>query len=252
VFREPAQFLAALPMCTRFVLLKEHISEALASLGVEVGAVASSRYNIAPSTPVIAVRRRPSASLPEATALHWGLVPSWVRDRDTSAPIVNARAETLTAKPSFRDAFQYRRCIIPAGGFYEWAQHGRARKPWLFQRPDATVFGFAGLWETWRAPDGSVLESCAFVTTAPNAVMRPIHHRMPALLSPENFATWLDPDADPARDLAPLLRPAPDNAFTATALSSYVNNVRHDDSACLTPACPDDGDPAPQLSLGFD
>ena len=239
-------------MCTRFVLLKEHIREALASLGVEVGDAAPSRYNIAPSTPVLAVRRRPSTAAPEATALHWGLVPSWVRDRDTSAPIVNARAETLTAKPSFRDAFRQRRCVIPAGGFYEWAQHGRARKPWLFQRPGAAAFGFAGLWETWRAPDGSTLESCAFVTTTPNAVMRPIHHRMPVILTPATYAPWLDPAADPEKHLVPLLRPAPDDTLTATPLSSYVSNVHHEGPACLTPADPADGDPAPQLSLGFD
>ncbi len=239
-------------MCTRFLLLKEHLRDAFIALGVELPADFASRYNVVPGSKIPAVRRTPKAPRAEATALHWGLVPSWAKSADASTQLVNARAETLAAKPSFRDAFSHRRCIIPAGGFYEWAQHGRARKPWLFQRPDGAVFGFAGLWETWRAPDGSVLESCAFVTTAPNAVMRPIHHRMPALLAPENFATWLDPDADPARDLAPLLRPAPDDAFTATALSSYVSNVRHDDPACLTPAGLHDGDPAPQLSLGFD
>ena len=238
-------------MCTRFVLLKDQLHAAYVALGVAAPTDLVSRYNIAPSTALTAFRRPSGAATPERATLRWGLVPSWAKSIDTSAPLVNARAETLTAKPSFRDAFRHRRCLVPAGGFYEWAIHGRARKPWLFQRPDAAVFFFAGLWETWRSPAGDVLESCAIITTTPNAVTRPIHDRMPVLLAPDATRAWLDPDAHLERDLIPLLQPAPDAALTATALSTHVSNVRHDDPACLTPAGPDDDASAPQLSLGL-
>jgi putative SOS response-associated peptidase YedK len=238
-------------MCTRFVLLKDQLQAAYVALGVEAPAELVSRYNLAPSTRLTAFRRPSRAAAPESTPLRWGLVPSWAKSVDPSAPLVNARAETLTEKPSFRDAFRQRRCLVPAGGFYEWAIHGRARKPWLFQRPDAAVFFFAGLWETWRSPTGDVVESCAIITTTPNPVTRPIHDRMPVLLAPEATRTWLDPEANLERDLIPLLRPAPDNALTATALNTHVSNVRHDDPACLTPAGPDEDSSAPQLSLGF-
>jgi putative SOS response-associated peptidase YedK len=238
-------------MCTRFVLLKEQLRATFVALGLEVPPVFGARYNIAPGTTIPALRRNPSRPGAEAALVQWSLVPAWAKTPPSTA-LVNARAETVTVKPSFRDAFLRRRCVIPASGFYEWAQHGKARKPWLFQRPGGAAFGFAGLWETWRAPNGTVLESCAFITTAPNAVMRPVHHRMPVILTPATYDSWLDPAADPEKHLIPLLRPAPDDTLTATALSSYVSNVRHEGPACLTPAGPDDGDPAPQLSLGFD
>jgi len=238
-------------MCTRFVLLKDQLQAAYVALGVEAPAELVSRYNIAPSTALTAFRQRNRAAGPERALLRWGLVPSWAKSVDASAPLVNARAETLTEKPSFSEAFRHRRCLVPAGGFYEWAIHGRARKPWLFQRPDAAVFFFAGLWETWRSPTGEVVESCAIITTTPNAVTQPIHDRMPVLLAPETTRAWLDPEAHVERDLIPLLRPASDAALTATALSTHVSNVRHDDPACLTPAGPDDDSSAPQLSLGF-
>jgi len=238
-------------MCTRFVLLKDQLQAAYVALGVEAPAELVSRYNIAPSTALTAFRQRNRAAGPERALLRWGLVPSWAKSVDASAPLVNARAETLTEKPSFSEAFRQRRCLVPAGGFYEWAIHGRARKPWLFQRPDAAVFFFAGLWETWRLPTGEVVESCAIITTTPNAVTQPIHDRMPVLLAPETTRAWLDPEAHVERDLIPLLRPASDAALTATALSTHVSNVRHDDPACLTPAGPDEDLSAPQLSLGF-
>ena len=238
-------------MCTRFILLKDQLHAAYVALGVAAPTELVSRYNIAPSTALTAFRILGRTQTPERATLRWGLVPSWAKAVDTSAPLVNARAETLTVKPSFRDAFGHRRCIVPAGGFYEWAIHGRTRKPWLFQRPGTAVLFFAGLWETWRSPAGEVLESCAIITTTPNAVTRPIHDRMPVLLPPEATSTWLDPDAQFERDLIPLLRPAPDDALTATALSTYVSNVRHDDPACLTPAGADHHATQPQLSLGF-
>ena len=238
-------------MCTRFVLLKDQLHAAYVALGVAAPTELVSRYNIAPSTALTAFRILGRTQTPERATLRWGLVPSWAKAVDTSAPLVNARAETLTLKPSFRDALRHRRCIVPVGGFYEWAIHGRARKPWLFQRPDAAVFYFAGLWETWTSPMGEVLESCAIITTTPTAVTRPVHDRMPVLLPLGATRVWLDPDAQLERDLIPILQPAPDDMLTATALSAHVSNVRHDDPACLTPAGTDDDSSQPQLSLGL-
>jgi putative SOS response-associated peptidase YedK len=237
-------------MCTRFVLLKEHLREILARLGLDDDAKFISRYNIAPGSLLPAVRKNPRTAKNERADLHWGLVPSWSKSDDGATQLVNARAETLAAKPSFRDALRSRRCVIPASGFYEWARHGRARQPWLFRRRDDRPFGLAGLWESWRAPDGSTLESCAVITTEPNDLMRPIHDRMPAILAPEHFTPWLDQRVTDAAELAPLLRVAPTETLHAVAVRRYVSNVRHEGPECLVPA----GDEAEdaQFSLGLE
>jgi len=225
-------------MCCRYVLLQEHTKSILAQLGVciENAALPSSRYNLSPGTGIPAVRNHPSSRDRELTSLHWGLVPSWTRDRATPPP-VNARAESLADKPSFREAFRSRRCLIPASGFYEWSVHGRTRKPWLFRLRDELPFALAGIWETWLAPDGTALESCAVVTTAPNSVMAPVHHRMPVMLaSPAAWEAWLDPHLTAAASLAPFLAPIPSEKMTALGVSRHVNNVHHDDPLCLAPA----------------
>ncbi len=228
-------------MCCRYVLLQEHAKSILSQLGVliENASLPSSRYNVAPGSGIPAMRTRPATRSRELASLHWGLVPSWTRDR-SSPPPVNARAESLTDKPSFRDAFRSRRCLIPSSGFYEWAVEGRIRRPWLFRLRDEHPFALAGLWETWLAPDGSTLESCAVVTTTPNALMTPIHHRMPVMLAdPAAWDAWLDPHLTEPALLAPLLRPFPSKTMTALAVSAHVNNVRHDDPLCLAPASED-------------
>jgi len=236
-------------MCTRFVLLEQHYRDILARLGIAAPAQFLSRYNITPGTDIPVVRQRtaPSAAR-ESTALRWGLIPSWSAS-DDGPPLVNARAETLTTKPSFRDALRSRRCVIPASGFYEWETIGRAKKPWLFRLRDEGPFGFAGLWDTWRAPDGTLRESCAFVTTEPNDLMRPIHHRMPVMLTEATFDTWLNPAVTEPAELQPLLRAQPTDAVTKFAVSTYVSSVRHEGPACLAPAEPTPVGGGPQLSL---
>ncbi|HTJ78690.1 MAG TPA: SOS response-associated peptidase [Rariglobus sp.] len=224
-------------MCCRYVILQEHTKSVLAQLGVllENDALPASRYNLSPGAGIPVVRNQPDANHRELAYLHWGLVPSWARDADN--PSVNARAESLAEKPSFRDAFRARRCLIPASGFYEWAVHGHTRKPWLFRLRDESPFALAGLWETWRSPDGDVLESCAVVTTAPNTVMQPVHHRMPAMLNGlAAWEAWLDPHVPDTATLGILLQPFPSDAMTALAVSPHVNNVRHDGPSCLSPA----------------
>jgi putative SOS response-associated peptidase YedK len=242
-------------MCCRFLLLQQHFREVLERLGLDKAPEFASRYNIAPGTPIPAVRtqaparRSPGEGEParEFVPLHWGLTPAWASSRGSGS--MNARAESLAGKPSFRDAFRTRRCVIPATGFYEWAVLGRTRQPWLFRRRDGQPFGLAGLWESWRAPDGTVLESCAIITTEPNDLMRPIHHRMPVMLSPDQFDPWLDlRETDPKR-LSALLHPPDAGAMSATALAPRVNSVHHDDPACLDPAGSEAA--GPQLSLGL-
>lgn len=233
-------------MCCRYHLHEKHYREVLARLGIAAPAAFASRYNIAPGGPIPAVRANARTGEREVAALRWGLTPAWAKSDDPAARLVNARAETLAEKPSFRDAARTRRCLVPASGFFEWESVGRAKRPWLFRRGDEAPFGFAGLWESWRAPDGTVVESCALITTEPNDVMRPIHHRMPAMLTPEAFELWLDARVTDGARLAPLLQPAPAVAMSALRVNPVVSNVHADGPECLQPA----GEDA-QLSLGL-
>ncbi len=244
-------------MCCRFLLLEQHYRDILERLGIGAATEFLSRYNIAPGSAIPAVRVRLPARNPspgrgpacEAVTLRWGLVPAWAKS-DDGAALANARAESVADKPSFRDAFRARRCVIPASGFYEWEHRGRSKQPWLFQRRDEQPFGLAGLWESWRTPDGTTLETCSVITTEPNELMRPIHHRMPVMLTPEQFEPWLDPELTDLSQLAPLLRPASASAMTAVAVSTYVSSIRNEGPACLDPVT-DGGNGTPQLSLGF-
>lgn len=244
-------------MCTRYTLLEKDLRAIVERLRValDLEADVASRYNIGPATEILAVRPLARAAGREAVKLRWGLTPSWAHDDEPASRLVNARAETLVEKPSFRDAFRSRRCLIPASGFFEWEHVGKARRPWLFRRPDESPFGLAGLWETWRAPDGTFIESCAVITTEPNELMRPIHHRMPVMLAPAQFDAWLDPAIREPERLRPLLHPALASDMKMTEVSTHVNNVRHDDPGCLAPASADKsrdgGEDSPQLSLGF-
>lgn len=236
-------------MCCRYHLKRKDYVALLTRLGIAAPASYLSRYNIAPGTAIPAVRHRPSGR--EVAALRWGLVPSWAKSDEPSARLVNARAETLAAKPSFRDALRSRRCVIPASGFYEWKSTGRTKQPWLFHRHDEQPFALAGLWDHWSTPDRETVESCAVITTDANELMRPIHHRMPVMLTPEQCLRWLDPHVTDEASLALLLVPPPEETMTAIALHTHVSNVQHDGPECLQPAAPLRADESsePQLSL---
>lgn len=238
-------------MCGRYALKRQDLEALLQRLGVGPPRTFASRYNIAPGTTVPTLRIAPSTGRREPAGLHWGLVPSWARDTRDSARMANARAESIAVKPAFRAAFQFRRGVVPASGFYEWQAVGRLKQPWYFERVDGKPFVFASLWETWRGADGAELESCTLVTTTPNATVRPLHDRMPVILHGAAVDRWLDPAVSDPALLAPLLQPLPAAELKATPVAPRVNSVRNEGPDLILPAPPLRADP-PQLSLEFE
>ena len=187
-------------------------------------------YNTAPSAPVYAVRQRDQER--RLDVLHWGLVPIWAKDLRVGNRMINARAETLAEKNAFKRAYAKRRCIIPVDGFYEWEKIAgqKTKQPWYIYRPDGDPFAFAGLWEIWRGPDrdgSDEVHSCTIITGEPNDSMAEIHHRMPVMLPPDAWDTWLDPEINEFEALAPFLTPAPSALIANHMVSTEVNNARH-------------------------
>ena len=195
------------------------------------------RYNIAPTQPVGVVRLSPRTGEREWALTVWGLIPSWSKDPGIGARMINARAETVGEKPSFRAAFKRRRCIVPASGFYEWKKSNGAKQPYYITSATGDLLGFAGLWEQWSGPDGEELESCTILTTDPNEAVSALHNRMPVILAPEDFDEWLGKpgDATPAQlsQLKHLFRPYPDRLITLYPVSTYVNSPRNEGEACV-------------------
>lgn len=220
-------------MCGRFTLsaLLEQIIERFEVQIIEKEVPVS--YNIAPSQPVDVITVRDGVRV--LSAFRWGLVPSWSKGPSSGAPLINARAETLAAKPSFRPAFLQRRCLIPATGFYEWQGQGKAKQPMLLQIPGSELFAFAGLWEEWRSPDGSMLRSCCIVTTEANDNISDIHERMPVMLRPEDEAAWLDPSCQDIPLLQNLLKPFHNGGLTFHPVSTLINSPGYNSPACLEP-----------------
>jgi putative SOS response-associated peptidase YedK len=193
------------------------------------------RYNIAPSQPIAAIRIDPDTSTRELVMLRWGLIPSWAKDLKIGNQCINAKAETVAEKPSFRSPFKRRRCLVIATGFYEWQVQGHAKQPMWIGLKDHRSFAFAGLWEHWAPTEGELLETCTIITTMPNDLMAPIHNRMPVILSPTSYDQWLDPTFQQVASLNALLRPYPSTALRAYPVSTLVNNPRHDTPQCLEP-----------------
>ena len=197
------------------------------------------RFNIAPTDPVLAVRWNAKTGERSLDALRWGLIPYGARDRSMAARLINARAETLATTPAFRDAFQRRRCLIPASGFYEWRKDGKTRTPYAIVPTDAPLFAFAGLWENWRDPaqgeNAAWVRSCTIVTGEPNALLAPIHGRMPVILPEAAWAPWLGETPATAAELQALLRPYPTERMRVYPVSPRVNNVRNDDPSLAEP-----------------
>ena len=193
------------------------------------------RYNVAPSQNVLVVRRLPDTMPREGVLLRWGLIPSWAKDPTIGSRLINARAETAADKPAFRHAFRERRCIVPAGGFYEWQRRGAGKQPYLIRLREGKLFGLAGLWESWTAPEGTEIQTFTILTTAANDLVRQLHDRMPVILDKKDYGLWLDPAVrDPAR-LTPLLRPYSAELLAAVPVSPLVNDPRHDGPECAAP-----------------
>jgi len=183
---------------------------------------------------VAIVRQNAEAKKRELVQVHWSLIPSWAPDPKIGDRMANARSETAATKPFFRRAFKSRRCLIVADGFYEWQKTEGRRQPYLIEMKDSRPFGIAGLWERWEKGDEPV-ESCAMLTTGANALMEPIHDRMPVILSPKQFDQWLDPDFKDAIKLMELMQPYKAKDLLAYAVSTRVNNPKNNTATCIEP-----------------
>jgi putative SOS response-associated peptidase YedK len=203
------------------------------------------RYNVAPTQEAPIVRL--SAFLDEDEShvpvrelawARWGLVPFWARERSIGNRMINARGETVAAKPAFRAPFRKRRCIVPADGFYEWQKTASGKQPWYIRAASGRPLAFAGLWELWDPPEGGApLASFAIVTTSASSFMRPLHDRMPVVLDAEGVDAWLDPGAPPG-ELQRLLAPAPEDALEAWPVSRRVNSPFNEDPSLVAPDPP--------------
>jgi putative SOS response-associated peptidase YedK len=186
-------------------------------------------YNIAPTQEVAAVIEGEGKRKLEM--LHWGLIPSWADDPSIGNKMINARAETVAEKPSFREAFRNHRCLVLADGFYEWQKTGNGKQPYYIRMEDDSPFAFAGLWESWQ--NGREIRSATIITTDANDVVAPVHNRMPVILHPEDYALWLDPGFDEKEPLTTLLKPYPAEAMEACPVSRRVNSPSNNEPSCI-------------------
>ena len=222
-------------MCGRFTLTVDPADLREAFDGYTFPAKFAPRFNIAPSQPILAI---PNDGKNKADFFIWGLIPTWAKDPSIGNKLINARAETLVEKPSFRGAFKYKRCLILADGFFEWkSQPGTKTKiPHFIFLKSRQPFAFAGLWDEWHSPDGGSVRSATIITTAPNELMATLHSRMPVILHPKDYAQWLDPAPRTPDSLLPLLKPFPTDEMSAHPVSMLVNTPANDRAELVVPA----------------
>lgn len=220
-------------MCGRYTLTASPQAVQTAFNLVEIPNF-SPRYNIAPTqqVPIITGEARD-----RVTWVQWGLIPSWSKDASRASELINARAETIEEKPSFRSAFKKRRCLIPADGFYEWRKDGDKKRPQFIYLGERELFAFAGLWETWRNSADETIYSCTIITGEPNDLIKPMHHRMAIILEPEMYKDWLDEET-PLPILKNMLAPYPPDRMHTYEVSTLVNNARIDQPNLLEPHTP--------------
>ncbi len=217
-------------MCGRFVLTATP-EELQALFGYIDGEDFPPRYNIAPTQPIAVVRMLHGAR--RFALVRWGLVPGWVKDPREFGLMINARSESAATNGAFKGALQYRRCLVPASGFYEWQKReGKRKQPYLLRPRNGGIVAFAGLWETWMGADGSEIDTGCILTTAANDTVAPIHNRMPVIVSPGDFDRWLESQDG----VADLLHPAPDGLMEAIPVSDRVNAAANDDPGLIAPA----------------
>ena len=190
------------------------------------------RYNIAPSDNVAVIRNEKERHI---ESLRWGLIHSWSKDETIGARMINARAETLAEKPSFKGLLNKHRCLVLADGFYEWAVGARGKEPYFIHLKSGEPFTFAGLWSHWKDPKGGEIKTCTIITCAPNSLMEKIHNRMPVILEGEARDVWLDPENKEGVAITGLLHPYLDKEMEAYPVSKIVNSPVNDSEACLKP-----------------
>lgn len=221
-------------MCARYSL---HQSNALIAdlFDLQWEPELQPRYNIAPTTQVPAVIEKDGKR--ELDFFKWGLVPSWAKDPSVGVKMINARSETASEKPSFRSAFKHRRCLIVADGFFEWHTENGKKQPYYLSMKDGKPFAFAGLWETWRPVDDNdqELRTCTILTCGPNTLLKPIHDRMPVILPPESYDTWLDPEFDQIDALNALMVPFDAATMQMYPVTTKVGNPRYDSAENVVP-----------------
>jgi putative SOS response-associated peptidase YedK len=206
------------------------IAREFALVGVRA-AIERPRYNLAPTQLMPVVINDGTRML---DAYRWGLIPSWAKEASIANKLINARGETVAEKPSFRSALKRRRCLVLVDGWFEWKQSTKPKTPYYFRRKDSHPMAFAGLWEEWTAPDtGEVLRTCTLITTGPNALMAPIHDRMPVILPPEAREQWLSPEPQESAALLPLLVPYAGDELEAYEVARVVNSPVNDVPACI-------------------
>jgi len=220
-------------MCGRFTLWLQFGDLVKAFPGLTFPEFLPPRYNIAPTQDVAVV---PNDGLKQVQLFRWGLVPFWAKDPSIGNRMINARAETVAEKPAYRAAYRRRRCLVLADGFYEWRKEpgSRTKTPMYIQLASGEPFAFAGLWEVWR-PDDTPLFTYTIITTEPNALLEPIHNRMPVILPREAYDRWLDPAEKRAGSFSDLLVPCPAEEMVAYPVSTYVNRPGNDSPVCVAP-----------------
>ena len=184
-----------------------------------------SAYNVAPTQNVLTVVGGESR---RAGFMRWGLIPFWAKNHSIGSRMINARAETVADKPSFRESFRRRRCLVLADGFYEWQRTASGKRPMSIAMRSGEPFAFAGIWSVWKDPDGNSIPTCAIITTSANELLRPIHHRMPVILPRDMEGVWLDRSIEDPNPLRSVLSPYPEDAMEAYEVSTLVNSVAND------------------------
>jgi putative SOS response-associated peptidase YedK len=237
-------------MCGRFAQ-KRKKAELATRFGCEAETTPeiTENYNLSPTQDAAVVRFNPADGKRHLNLLRWGLIPGWSKDPSVGIKLTNARAESLTEKPSFKEAAFKRRCIIPADAFYEWRRTEKVKQPYAFAAPDAAPLALAGIWEGWRAPDGQIIRTFSVVTTAANEIMAPIHDRMPVIVGTKDLPLWL---GETEGDWQALLRPCPANWLKCWPVSRRLNSGRESGPELLVPVDQDaTSHPSESLPLGL-
>jgi len=185
------------------------------------------RYNVAPTQPIPAIKKKG-----ELSYLHWGLIPSWAKEKSIGNKMINARSETILEKPSFKRAVKSRRCLIVAAGFYEWKKVGSRKQPYYIFMKEHEPFAMGGIWERWVSPEGEVIESAAIITTSSNKLIQPLHDRMPLILKKEDYEAWLAPETS-EEELKKLFVPYAEESMNLYPVSTLVNKASNEHSDCI-------------------